>query len=138
MRMYIKKNWKPTKMEPYSEEALSRSPKEVNWNTAYEFDLPTPRRYTPTRVNINPMDYVLKVGKHKGKTLYELMKTPSGRSYLKWMRGWLIDNEEYRPALENRNQKIDACFLIYEDYVSKRKTPDVQSNEENAKRAKTT
>ena len=60
-----------------------------------------PNTFTPKKLTGDPLvdfgDYTMKIGKHKGKSLTQLIDMPKGKEYLYWFHDTVInkDNEKF-------------------------------------------
>lgn len=77
------------------------------------------------RTVINPdqdaMCYVLTFGKHKNTSLAELMRTETGRSYLKWLAAQPCTDTQFADSHQKRVSRIAICFRIYNDWLQSTK-----------------
>jgi len=57
----------------------------------------TYKKFETKKLTGNPMvdfgDYTMKIGKHKGKTIKELIEMPKGKEYLYWFRDNVVNKE---------------------------------------------
>lgn len=82
--------------------------------THWEFDLTKKVAVAPSE---DPMGYVLTFGKYKGQMLGQVMYTDEGRRYLQWLALQPNTNEEFAQAHANRQERIAACFLVFDEFV---------------------
>ncbi len=68
----------------------------------------SPYRNFQTYPQTDPIDYVMKIGKHKGKTLKEIMETTKGKYYIHWFAENIItpENEKYYGKIIKVNKML--------------------------------
>ena len=84
----------------------------------FEADAPKDEQgHTIVDAEQDAMGYVMTFGKHKGKTLADLMRTESGRSYLNWLSIQPCTDLQFEDSYKKRCSRIAICFRIYNDWV---------------------
>ena len=70
----------------------------------------------------NPMLTVFMYGKYIGQRYGDVMRSQRGRKYMKWLQLQKSDDEQWDDAHQKRQQRIEACFKVYQDYLDKQKS----------------
>ena len=63
----------------------------------------------------DPVDYVMKIGKHKGKSLKEIMETTKGKYYIHWFAENIVNKENekfYGKILKVNQMLIDTKQIV--------------------------
>lgn len=80
----------------------------------------------------DPMCDVITFGKYKGAVYGNIMRSPDGRRYMQWLLLQKCDSPEWKDAHEKRQNRIKACFDVYEkaknDLLQKQNEP-IQSDQ---------
>jgi len=68
----------------------------------------SPNRNFQAYPQTDPIDYVMKIGKNKGKSLKEIMETTKGKYYINWFAENIVkpDNEKYYGKILKVNQML--------------------------------
>jgi len=57
---------------------------------------------------VEPVDYIMKIGKHKGQSLKEIMETTKGKYYINWFVENIVnkENEKFYGKIMKINQML--------------------------------
>ena len=82
----------------------------------FELDAPESKVSTEQDRQSDAMTYTLTFGKHKGESFAAVMRTDTGRKYLRWLQLQPCTNTEFADAHKKRSERIDTCFEIFEAF----------------------